>query len=85
MLCMAFSVILTGCTGYAHVGPGGPNGGTVFISPPAPNVVVFGGTFDRPSAVRAYSHRGFNSRAAARGRGGGGRGGPSRGGGSFRH
>ncbi|HEX3626997.1 MAG TPA: hypothetical protein VH280_16425 [Verrucomicrobiae bacterium] len=58
MLCMAFFIALTGCVGYA-----GPDGGAVYVSPPEPDVVVFGGDYDRDRDVRAYSHRGHESRS----------------------
>ncbi len=58
MLCMACFIILTGCVGY--VGPDG--GGGVVVTPPAPDVVIFGGGYDRGHDVHAYSHRGYESR-----------------------
>lgn len=62
MLCVAFFIIFTGCVGY--VGPDG--GGGVYVAPPAPpNVVIFGGDYDRARDVHVYSHRGYQSRAAA--------------------
>lgn len=70
MLCMTFFIILTGCVGY--VGPDGGGGG-VYVAPPGPpDVVIFGGDYDRAHDVHAYSHRGFESRAAAHHGGGGG-------------
>ncbi|MGH7941730.1 MAG: hypothetical protein ACREE6_04975 [Limisphaerales bacterium] len=64
MLCVAFFLTLTGCVGY--VGPDDDGGGAVYVTPPAPDVVIFGGDYDRPHDVHAYSHRGFESRADAR-------------------
>ncbi len=60
MLCMALFTLLTGCVGYVS-----PGGGDVYVAPPAPNVVVFGGDYDRPGDAHVYSHRGYESRAAA--------------------
>jgi hypothetical protein len=62
MLCMAVFITLTGCVGY--VGPG-DGGGAVVVSPPEPDVVVFGGDYDRGHDVHAYSHRGYQSRSVA--------------------
>ena len=62
MLCVAFFIILTGCVGY--VGPDG-DGGAVYVPPPAPDVVIFGGDYDRAHDAHVYSHRGFQSRGAA--------------------
>lgn len=62
MLCMAAFITLTGCVGY--VGPG-DGGGAVVVAPPEPDVVVFGGDYDRGRDVHAYSHRGYESRGAA--------------------
>jgi hypothetical protein len=58
MLCTAALIIFTGCVGY--VGPDG--GGAVVVTPPAPDVVLFGGDYDRGHEVRAFSHRGYESR-----------------------
>jgi len=57
MLCMALFTILTGCAAYVS-----PGGGGVYVSPPAPDVVIFGGDYDRGHDVHAYSHRGYESR-----------------------
>jgi len=65
---MALLAALMGCVGYV----GGPYGGAVVV--PGPYVGVFGGGYERGRDVRAYSHRGVASRAAAH-PGGGGRGG----------
>jgi hypothetical protein len=62
MLCMAFFITVTGCVGY--VGPDGDGGGVV-VTPPAPDVVIFGGDYDRGHDVHAYSHRGYESRSEA--------------------
>jgi hypothetical protein len=58
---------LTGCVGYVD------GGGGAVIAAPGPDVVLFGGGFDRGRDVRAYSHRGAESRAVAHGGGRGGR------------
>ena len=58
MLCAAVLIIFTGCVGY--VGPDG--GGAVVVGPPAPDVVLFGGDYDRGRDVHAWSHRGYESR-----------------------
>ena len=63
---------LTGCVGYVD----GGYGGAVYV--PEPDVFLFGGGYDRGHEVRGYSHRGFESRAVAHGRGGGGGGGRRR-------
>jgi len=56
---------LTGCVGYVD----GGYGGAVVVAP-EPDVVLFGGGFDRGRDVRAYSHRGAESRGVAHGGGG---------------
>ena len=48
---------LTGCVGYVD---GGYVGGAVVA--PDPDVVVFGGAYERGHDVHAYSHRGSESR-----------------------
>ena len=53
-------VISTGCI----VPVGGGYGGDVEVAGP-PDVVLFGGGYDRGRDVHAYSQRGFASRAAA--------------------
>lgn len=58
MLCMGFFITLTGCVGY--VGPG--DGGAVYVAPPQPDVVIFGGDYDRDHDEHSYSHRGYESR-----------------------
>lgn len=60
MLCVASFTILTGCVGYV-----GPGGGDVYVAPPPVEVGVFGGVYDRGHDVHVYSHRGYDSRAAA--------------------
>lgn len=60
MLCMTFFITLTGC-----VVPEDDGGGAVFVAPPVPDVVIFGGDYDRDRDVRAYSHRGAESRSEA--------------------
>jgi hypothetical protein len=57
---------LTGCVGYV----GGGYGGTVVV--PGPDLVLFGGGYDRGRDVHDYSHRGAESRAVAHPGGGGG-------------
>ena len=58
---------LTGCVGW--VGDGG-DGGVVVVGEPGvivaePDVVLFGGGYDRGRDVHDYSHRGSESRAVA--------------------
>ena len=67
-LAIALLAALTGCVGYVDGGYGGD------VVVPGPYVGVFGGGYERGRDVRAYSHRGVASRAAAH-PGGGGRGG----------
>jgi len=62
---------LTGCLGF--VGGGGDYGGEVvvpgpdvYVGVPGPDVYLFGGGYDRGRDVHDYSHRGHESRAAAR-------------------
>jgi hypothetical protein len=62
MLCMTFFITWTGCVGY--VGPD-DGGGAVYVAPPVPDVVIFGGDYDRDRDVRSYSHRGYESRTEA--------------------
>jgi hypothetical protein len=62
MLCMALFITSTGCVGYVDPGDGG---GGVIVTPPEPDVVIFGGDYDRGRDVHAYSHRGFVSHGAA--------------------
>ena len=62
MVCVAAFITLTGCVGY--VGPD-DGGGGVYVAPPEPNVVIFGGDYDRAHDVHDYSHRGYQSRDAA--------------------
>jgi hypothetical protein len=52
--------VLTGCVGYV----GGGYGGEVVV--PGPDVVIFGGGFERGHDVHEYSHRGFESRGRDR-------------------
>ena len=52
---------LTGCLGF--VGGGGDYGGEVVV--PEPDLVIFGGGYDRGRDVHDYSHRGHESREVA--------------------
>jgi hypothetical protein len=63
---IALLTALTGCVGYVDGG-----GGVVAV--PGPDVVVFGGGYDRGRDVHAYSQRGAVSRAVAHPAGHGGR------------
>jgi len=63
---IALLAALTGCVGYVD---GGYGGGVVAV--PGPDVVVFGGGYDRGRDVHAYSRRGAVSRAVAHPAGGG--------------
>ncbi len=54
---------LSGCVGYVD---GGYVGGAVVA--PDPDVVVFGGAYERGHDVHAYSHRGSESRGGDHGR-----------------
>ena len=55
---------LTGCVGYVDGGYGYAGyGGSVVV--PGPDLYFFGGSYERGRDVRDYSHRGFESRAAA--------------------
>jgi hypothetical protein len=58
-------VVSAGCI----VPVGGGYGGPVIV--PGPDLFLFGGGYDRGHDVHAYSQRGFDSRAAAHGGGGG--------------
>jgi hypothetical protein len=70
---------LTGCVGWVDGGYGGGYGGAVVV--PDPDIVLFGGGYDRGRDVHVYSQRGFASRAVAHPSGGGhGGGGGARGG-----
>jgi len=62
---IAMVVALTGCVGYVD----GGYGGAVVV--PGPDVYVFGGGYERGRDVRAYSHRGMESRQVAHPGGGG--------------
>lgn len=53
------AVLLTGCVGYVD---GGYSSAVVV---PGPDVYVFGGGYERGHVARAYSNRGFHSRAVA--------------------
>jgi hypothetical protein len=64
------SALTSGCVGFVGGGYGG--GGGVVVAP-APDVVLFGGGYDRGRDVHGYSQRGTESRAAAHGGGDGGR------------
>ena len=59
---IALLAALTGCLGF--VGGGGDYGGEVVV--PGPDLYIFGGGYDRGRDVHDYSHRGHESRAAAR-------------------
>jgi hypothetical protein len=61
------SALTAGCVGYVD---GGYGGGVVVA--PAPDVVLFGGSYDRGRDVHSYSQRGSESRVAPRSRGGNG-------------
>ena len=54
------SILTVGCVGYVD---GGYGGGVVVA--PAPDVVLFGGSYDRGRDVHSYSQRGSESRVAA--------------------
>ena len=57
---IALFAVLTGCVGYVD----GGYGGAVVVA--EPDVYVFGGGYyEGGRDVRAYSHRGFESRAVA--------------------
>lgn len=59
MLCMAFFITLTGCV----VSDGDDDGGGgVYVTPPAPDVVIFGGDYDRDRDEHNYYRRGYESR-----------------------
>ena len=60
------SALTSGCVGFV----GGDDGGGVVVAP-APDVVLFGGGYDRGRDVHSYSQRGSESRAAVHGGGGG--------------
>jgi hypothetical protein len=66
---VALLAALMGCVGYVD----GGYGGAVVV--PGPDVYFYGGGHERGGDVRAYSHRGVESRAVAH---------PSRGGGERR-
>jgi hypothetical protein len=59
------SAMTAGCVGFVG---GGDDGGVVVA--PGPDVVLFGGGYDRGRDVHSYSQRGFQSRAVAHGGGG---------------
>lgn len=61
------SALTSGCVGFV----GGGYGSGVFVAP-APDVVLFGGSYDRGRDVHSYSQRGSESRAVAHSDGGGG-------------
>jgi len=54
------SALTMGCVGYVD----GGYGGAVVVAP-APDVVLFGGSYDRGRDAHSYSQRGSVSRAAA--------------------
>jgi hypothetical protein len=60
-------VTQTGCVGFV----GGGYGGGVVVA--EPDLVLFGGGYDRGRDVHGYSQRGSESRAVAHSGGGGGR------------
>ena len=62
---IALLAALTGCVGVV----GGGYGGEVVV--PGPDVVLFGGGYDRGRDVHAYSQRGYASRGVAHPSGGG--------------
>jgi hypothetical protein len=57
---IALLAALTGCVGYVD---GGYYGGPAMVS--GPDVYFYGGGYERGHDVRAYSHRGGESRAVA--------------------
>ena len=57
MLCMVLFITMTGCVGYVDDGGGG-----VYVTPPEPNVVIFGGDYDRGHDEHDYYRRGYDSR-----------------------
>jgi hypothetical protein len=59
LFCGATLISITGCVGYVD---DGPSGGVAVIAPPPPDVVVFGGDYDRGHDVHTWSHRGYDSR-----------------------
>lgn len=62
MLCTGLFGTLTGCVGY--VGPD-DDGGGMYVTPPAPDVVIFGGDYDRDRDEHEYYRRGYESREEA--------------------
>jgi hypothetical protein len=58
---MALLAVLMGCVGVGYVDGG--YGPTVVV--PGPDVYFYGGIHERGRDARDYSHRGFESRAAA--------------------
>ena len=61
---MAMLTVVAGCWGYVDEGyVGGGYGGSVFV--PSPDVVFFGGGYERGRDVHEYSHRGEASRSFA--------------------
>lgn len=56
----ALLAALTGCLGYVDGGYSGDYGGAVIV--PEPDVVVFGGGYERGRDVHEFSHRGAVSR-----------------------
>jgi hypothetical protein len=63
-LVIGWLMVLMGCVGY--VAEGYYDGGVVV---PEPDVYLFGGEYYGGRDARDYSHRGFESRAAAHSRG----------------
>ena len=54
---VALAALTNGCVGFV----GGGGGGGVVVDP-APDVVLFGGSYDRGRDVHGYSQRGAESR-----------------------
>jgi hypothetical protein len=61
-------IVLLAVSAGCIVPVGGGYDGPVVV--PGPDLFLFGGGYDRGHDVHAYSHRGFESRAAAHGGGG---------------
>ena len=63
-IAMALLTTLVGCVGYVG-GGGGYDGGVIVPVPGPPDVVLFGGGFERGRDVHEYSRRGGESRERA--------------------
>jgi len=61
---MALLTTVVGCVGYVG-GGGGYDGGVIVPVPGPPDVVLFGGGFERGHDVHEYSRRGGESRERA--------------------